>query len=100
MPLLNQMAELFDRDVKTIGRYIDNGLRKQRQLSQNLRPLSRRAIVVLIKHKKRSPRHEVTSKRTISYRLLMPFPLGQFIPFLLGAQVDVTRPVSVFLLLS
>jgi len=29
MPLLNQMAELFGRDVKTIGRYIGNALREE-----------------------------------------------------------------------
>ena len=34
-----QMADLFDRDVKTIGKYINNALRKSWiiQLSQNLR---------------------------------------------------------------
>ena len=38
----NQLAELFERDVKTIGKHINNVIRKKSwiiQLSQNLRQL-------------------------------------------------------------
>lgn len=38
----NQMAELFDRDVKTIGKHINNALKEELEgqvgRSQNLRP--------------------------------------------------------------
>lgn len=46
-----QLAELFDRDIKTIGKHISNALKEElveiRQLSQNLRQFKPRVTVKL-----------------------------------------------------
>ena len=44
----NQLASLFDRDVKTISKHINNALKEEldSQLSQNLRQFKKKALEI------------------------------------------------------